>query len=234
MSSDVIGEEVTVTEITDDGATASAPIDEVENPEDVALPSDEGNTEEKEEGVSEAKEGDDETPPSEEPPKSLIEEYTSKFKEAGEITQEMYDDLAAKGYDKDTVDTLKAGIEAKSQADAVVVLEAAGTTPEAFNEAINWAKENWSEAQVAEYNEAIGTAEGTAQKLIIQSLMNSYTTGNPAEDTTPVHSGATNIPKSSQGYESMDDMITDMHDRRYEPGTAYYNKVQAKAARSKF
>lgn len=236
MSEEVIGE--TSVEIIDDGEQSTA-VGSIEAEEgNIELPSD--APKEGEEAVPKTKEATEEATSGEEPkaPKSLIEEYSAKFEEAGEITEEMYTELADKGYDKDTVDTLKAGIEANNKVKAIAVLETAGTTPDEFSKATEWAKENWDGDKISEFNEAIGASDGLAQKLLIQSLMGEYTSGNTTPNE-PIHSGANNVPQSTQGYADMEEMIRDMSDPRYDIQSynyspAYYDKVRVKASKSKF
>jgi len=227
-------EEVVVTEeqgVPEEENTAS---ESVMAEEEVVLPSDEGKEEEVPAEV------EDETSPDEEEtesaPQSLIQEYTAKVEaNGGEITEEMYAELAAKGYDKDTVDTLKAGIEAKQEAQAAQILSDAGTNQGEFKEAVEWAKDNWSPERIARFNSAVESNSGESLTAVIEGLMDTFNAAGGPKVEEPVHSGVANPSPSTRGYSDMDEMIKDMGDPRYKDiYSSYHKAVKAKAAKSKF
>lgn len=186
---------------------------------------------------------EEEGTPNEEPPKDdatatadLIEEYASR---GTDLTEEDYQTLEEKGYSRKQVDIYKAGVEAQNAKAAQATMEKAGTTPEEAGDAANWARENWSEERVAQFNEAITNASEATQITMLQMLTEQFrNSGDIPTSTEPIHSQTKPVPKTS-GYESMEQLIADQSDPRYDQRNfaydpSYYKAVREKASRSKF
>ena len=219
-------------EVSEDGTTVVGSMLEP-TPEDLALPSEEGSEEE----VPKAEDKPEETLPSDEPEKlSLIDEYTKLVQENdGVITDEMYKALADKGYDKTTVDTIKAGIEATQASEATAILESAGTTQEDFSQAVEWAKENWSPERIERFNTLVSNNSGDSLVGVIEGLMDNYSSGTSPTVDEPIHSGISKASPSSKGYADENAMLMDMADARYkDTNSPYHRAVKAKAMKSTF
>jgi hypothetical protein len=165
----------------------------------------------------------------------LITEYTER---GTDLTEEDYKTLEEKGYSRKQVDIYKAGVEAQRQQESLATIEQAGTTAEEANSAIEWARENWSEDRIAQFNSAIETSPQAVQVQMIQMLTEGYRAGNTPKADGPIHSQSAPVAPS-QGYESMNQLVADMNDPRYDSRTfrydpAYYRAVRAKAAKSSF
>lgn len=182
-------------------------------------------------------------PTDDEPPKDdatttadLIEEYASR---GTDLTEEDYKTLEEKGYSRKQVDIYKAGVEAQNAAAAAATMEKAGTTPDEIGNAAEWARANWSEERVTQFNEAITTASEAIQIQMLQMLTEQYrAVGVQQPSTDPVHSTSKPAPKS-EGYQSMEQLIADQSDPRYDTRSfkfdpAYYAAVRAKAGKSNF
>ena len=166
----------------------------------------------------------------------LIEEYTSR---GTDLTEEDYKTLEEKGYSKRQVDIYKAGIEAENQKAALATIEKAGTTADEATNAANWARENWSEERVTQFNEAIDGSSESVQIQMLQMLTESYRSNSVPVVDGNVHGQGNTQAKAPVGYESMEQMVSDMSDARYDPASfkhdpAYYKAVRAKAAKSEF
>lgn len=163
----------------------------------------------------------------------LITEYTER---GTELTEEDYKVLEEKGYSKKQVDIYKAGVEAQRQQESLATIEKAGTTAEEANSAIEWARENWSEERITQFNSAIESSNQDVQVQMIQMLTEGYRAGNTPQADGPIHSQRAPVT-ATQGYESMNQLVSDMNDPRYDSRTfqydpAYYKAVRAKAAKS--
>lgn len=188
----------------------------------------------------------EEEPPkenNEEPPENnatttqdLIEEYAAR---GTELTEEDYKVLEEKGYSKRQVDLYKAGYAAEQAEKATQLLSTAGTSAEEAQNAATWARENWSEERVSQYNEAIEGAPEAVQVQMIQMLTEQFrTSGVKPVETDPIHSSSKPAPVT-KGYESMEQLIADQSDPRYDTRSfkydpAYYKAVRDKAAKSTF
>lgn len=182
-------------------------------------------------------------PTDEEPPKDdatatadLIEEYASR---GTDLTEEDYQTLEEKGYSRKQVDIYKAGVEAQNAQAAAATMEKAGTTPDEIGNAAEWARANWSEDRVAQFNEAITTASEAIQVQMLQMLTEQYrAVGITPQSTDPIHSNSKPTPKT-EGYTSMEQLIADQSDPRYDQRSfrfdpAFYAAVRAKAGKSNF
>ena len=181
--------------------------------------------------------------PNEETPEDNAEPTTAdlitEYAERGEaLTEEDYQTLEEKGYSRKQVDIYKAGVEAQRNAESLATIEQAGTTAGEAQSALEWARENWDEARIAQFNETIDTSPQAVQVQMIQMLTEGYRNSNTPQANGPIHSQR--APKAeTQGYESMNQMVSDMNDPRYDSRTfqydpAYYNAVREKASKSTF
>ena len=243
--------------IPTDVPVEGTPAPAVETPPEVVLPSDETPfaMPEKFEGKTaeeiaksylklEALKAKDETPPKEEnetPPKDdatttadLIEEYASR---GTDLTEEDYTTLEEKGYSRKQVDIYKAGVEAQTQAKTLATMEKAGTTSEEASNAANWARDNWPAERVASFNDAISNADESVQVQMLQMLTEQFRTNDTKpQNNGPVHAQNSPAP-ATQGYESMEQLVADQSDPRYDSRSfrydpAYYKAVRDKAGRS--
>lgn len=182
------------------------------------------------------KEQQDEEPPKDDATNTtdLIEEYASR---GTDLTEEDYQVLEEKGYSKRQVDLYKAGYQAEMAQKATALLESAGTTADEASEAANWARENWSDERVAQYNAAIEAASPDIQVTMIQMLTEQFRSApKEAQQEQPLHSNQAPT-QSNKGYTSMEQLIADQSDPRYDQRSfsfdpAFYNAVRAKAAKS--
>ena len=181
--------------------------------------------------------------PNEEPTKDdatatadLIEEYAAR---GTDLTEEDYQVLEEKGYSKRQVDLYKAGYKAEQAEAATALLTSAGTTADEASSAAEWARDNWSEERVAQYNTAIEAASPDIQVTMIQMLTEQFrTSGTKAPEADPVHASSKPTP-TTKGYSSMEQLIADQSDPRYDQRSfsfdkAYYDAVRTKAGKSTF
>lgn len=100
-----------------------------------------------------------------------------------------------------------------------------------YKEALAWARENMSEAEVNEFNEALGEAKDNPNtvKLLAKSLIDKYE-GSVDKPATRIHSGETTKMESVKGYATKSEMLKDINNTRYHKDPSYRQKVEAKLA----
>jgi hypothetical protein len=171
--------------------------------------------------------------PSEEKPEKTPEElakyekYLDKVKSGEGLTEEDYSELEALGYTRDFINEQVEFIQYKAQQYVREVLDPVGGE-EVFKEAVAWAKENWPEDKIKEYNETIAKVPKLAQQALVKELVDAYKAGATTE---PIHS---NTPPagSKKGYTSETDFMKDISDPRYGKDPAYTKAVEAKMAQT--
>ena len=162
-------------------------------------------------------------------PVNVVEEYSSKIMDAGgSVTPEIYAELAGKGYTKEFVDTYIQGVQSQEQAAFQDLVKDIGGE-QAYSQAVQWAQATMNKEQLTAYNDALGTADQTTAKLIMESLINKSRVGQP-QSTGPIHTNTPTTPTSVSGYDTKSDYIKDSSDPRYGKDPGYTQKVEQKMA----
>ena len=180
--------------------------------------------------LSEAKPVEEQVETPDAPPQNLVREYMEKFAENGDALSEAdYQDLAAKGYDKDFVDTYIAGVQAANMKAAEELVKDFGGL-EQFNKAKLWAKDNWTENEIAVFDKAVSEANASEDKATVKVILNSLMKEFNASSAQPNALIHTNTPPKPEimGYGSKADMMSDMDDPRYGKDAVYTHKVEDK------
>ena len=162
-------------------------------------------------------------------PSDIVSEYASKIAESGgTITPEVYTELAAKGYSKDFVDTYVRGVQAQEVQAFESLTEGVGGVT-AYNQAVEWAVNNFTPDQITNYNNALNHADENTAKILIGNLvMQAQAQVQPGQ---PLHTNnVTGKPANTGGYETKSEYAKDANDSRYEFDPAYRAKVEAKLA----
>lgn len=153
----------------------------------------------------------------------------SEFAEKGELADESYEALAKAGIPKEMVDAYIAGQEAKAAEVEKDLLGPVGGK-EAYQEMVEWAGENLSEADIDAFNSVLDTGDANAMKLAVKDLHSKFTEANGADPARQVTGKGT---ASTVGvYESTQDLMKDMQSPEYAKNPAFRAKVEAKLARS--
>lgn len=159
----------------------------------------------------------------------LVNEMSDKFWSNGQkLEDEDYTKLEEFGFDRRTVDAFIEGRKA--------VIELQRTR--AFNEAggedrywkmVEWAKENFSEAEISEYNKATSADDMNVVLAAVKNLRARFQAENHTPARRKVEGGK---PRGStvQGYTSLADMQADMRNPRYESDPAFRRRVEQKLA----
>lgn len=173
----------------------------------------------------------------EEIPEDVVKEYTEKLlKNGGEFTEEDYKKLAEQGYSKDLVDNYKKGVETKQAEEIKQTFIEAETTQEEFKKAGEWARDNWSETRITEFNEAINEAYATNNKTIQKALIRSLTDGfnNAPKKVETFHSNTPNVSDAITGYDTKSSYIKDANDPRYAKDPSFRKIVEQKYLKRTF
>lgn len=171
----------------------------------------------------------EEAPEGEAPPvtRDMLDEYVEKARlNGGELSEEHYAELAAKGYSKDVVDVYAKGVQAEQAAEARQILETAGTNEAEFLKAGEWARDNLPEAEITRINNVLSKAQGDELVTAIDSLMMKYK-GREVQAADPIHAGGQGTPPS-RGYANESDMHKDMLDPRYTTDRNFHDAVRKK------
>ena len=162
--------------------------------------------------------------------------YEKAFATNGSLSDEEYSELKAQGFDKDTVDTeianRKEYAEYMENKKVEEVISPLGGGTERLNEVVAWAKENKTEDEIADFNNALGNSPLIAQRAMLKGLYDEYDNfGNGPSDNPIIH---TNTPQrvSSKGYASRTELLEDMNHKAYAKDRAFTEAVEAKLAAS--
>ncbi len=157
-----------------------------------------------------------------------FQEYIDKIKAGNELTEEDYTKLEELGYTKDFVDEQVEFVKYKAQQYVREVLDPVGGE-ELFKEAVSWAKENWPEDKIKEYNETIASVPKLAQQALVKELIDSYKA--QGTEVGPIHSNTPPKPRT-KGYTSETDFMNDISDSRYGKDPAYTRAVEEKMSQT--
>lgn len=158
------------------------------------------------------------------------EALATEFAEKGDISEASYAKLAEQGISKEDFQQYLAGKQAQADAYTSTVLTATVGTAEKYSEVVNWAKGALSAAEIAAFNAEVQSGDTTRATLAVAGLNARFTVANPAE---PALLQADNTPASAlQGYQSWEQVKTDMKDARYAKDPAFRDQVKARLAAS--
>tara|TARA_Y100001963_G_scaffold9274_1_gene11924 strand:+ start:445 stop:1338 length:894 start_codon:yes stop_codon:yes gene_type:complete len=159
----------------------------------------------------------------------------------GTLTDEMYTDLSKAGFNKAMVDSYLEGVRnqvgmEQAQAEAAPILSDAEVAEVhniaggkgGYEQLMEWASENISDADAKNFDEVIETGNKAAVTFAVKALMGQY------EDAVGRDSNLVTGRKSSPQdvYKSMAQVVSDMSDPRYDKDEAFRDDVQEKLARS--
>ena len=157
----------------------------------------------------------------------LFNEYSSKYEEnGGSLSEDDYKALAEKGISKEVVDDRIQYEIYKSERALKEGLEPYGNSDD-IPEAIEWARQNWTQEQRETFNKAVDSAEGAAQYAIVGGLLQQFNAANKGSQG-PVHGKGTPPPAKTTGYATKSDYVKDANNPAYEKDPSYRAQVEAK------
>lgn len=157
-----------------------------------------------------------------------VNAVSAEFAEKGELSEETYADLAAKGFDKAFVDSFIEGQKARADAVDRRLTDAAGGKDH-LDRMFAWASTSMTAAEITAYNASFANADVTAAELAIKELRSKYEAANGRDGS--LLNGKAPSP-AADTFGSWAEVTQAMSDPRYEKDPAYRAKVEAKMARS--
>ena len=158
-----------------------------------------------------------------------LQDFSKEFAEKGALTEESYAKLEAKGIPKATVDAFIEGQKAAAELANIKMLGETVGTQEKFQEMAEWAKTDWD--GLDDYNTAIASGNQAVVKMALNNLKAAFERSRGSEPKTLI-GGKSSSGGESDVYNSRQEMVKDMQDKRYKNDPAFREKVASKLARS--
>jgi hypothetical protein len=181
---------------------------------------------------------EEQTPPNEENPpvptgeitQEIFDEFAAKYEaNGGKLTDEDYAALAEKGIDRKTVDERVDYEIYKNEKALKEGLAPYGDSSD-IPDAVAWAKENWSIEQRKAFNEAVEAAEGVAQYAIVGGLLQQFAVAKTQGNGQPIHGKGNSPAPRVTGYTTKSDYVKDANSPAYDNDPSYRAQVEAKLA----
>ena len=156
-----------------------------------------------------------------------FEAMQAEFAESGELSENTYKDLEAKGIPKEMVDAYVDGQMAKADAYSQELYGYAGGE-EAYQEMSAWASENLSDSEIDAFNDAITSGNESQARLAIDGMASRYRDNGGAEPTLVGGKASASVDT----YQSWAQVTKDMGTTEYKKDPAFRDMVQKKLSRS--
>lgn len=101
-----------------------------------------------------------------------------EWAQSGDLSEETREKIISSGIPQETLDVYLEGVKALSEALTQKVYAAAGGE-EDYTSAVEWARDNWSEAKVTKFDEALNDPD--LMPVMVAALMNDYRAVSPGE-----------------------------------------------------
>lgn len=157
-----------------------------------------------------------------------ITKYDAEFAESGELSEDSYAELAARGFDKATVDGYIAGQQALAELATMRITEAAGGK-DSMDRMFAWATTALSGAEIDAFNESFQNADVNAAVLTMGQLKAKYEAANGRD---PKLLGGKPAGQDASVFTSWAEVQAAMNDERYAKDHAYRTRIEQKLSRS--
>lgn len=156
--------------------------------------------------------------------------FYQEFEENGNLSEESFAALEAKGLPRDVVQRYIEGSSALAeQASKDIIGSIGGET--VFNEMVLWAQNNLTPAELAAYNAAVDSGDINQAKLAVQGIHNRFTQSVGSEPGVNIQ-GNTQGVSSGAPFRSIGEAQMAMSDPRYEMDAAYRADVEKRLLNS--
>ena len=172
-----------------------------------------------------------ETPPAKDEEKKAEEKgvdlnaLADEYAKTGSLTEEQYAALAAKGFDKATVNNYVEGQKARATQLRSDLAAVAGGE-EGLQAVLGWAAQALSPAEQAAYNEALATRNPDLAKIALQGVVAKYEKAFPKEPSRINGSTAGAGNNGPQPFANETEMLKAMSDKRYSMDPVYRRGVE--------
>jgi len=155
-----------------------------------------------------------------------LQSYSEAVLQDGNLSDETYTDLEARGLPRDLVEAYVSGQKALMAQSRSEFLNAVGGE-EAYESLSGWAGENLSDAELDAYNDAMNSGDHNSIMMNIQGLYARY---QQAEGRPNLLAGETGSIGSSNAFRSWAEVTSAMKDPRYNSDSAYRSDVTNRLA----
>lgn len=156
---------------------------------------------------------------------------TQEFAKDGKLSDASYQTFEKLGIPKVAVDAHIAGLQAQTASYVGQIHQAAGGK-EAYDAMVNWAKANYTPAEVTAFDSTLRTMDAGQMTMAVNGLKARFTAANGTGGTliTPNPGGGNT---GDAVFSSQAEMTTAMRDPRYAKDAAYRAEVARKVSNSK-
>jgi len=160
--------------------------------------------------------------------------YQQEFAEAGELSEDSYKELEAKGISKEVVDGYIQGQQAIQEARVNKVYSTVGGKDN-YQAMVEWAKESWDDSQIAVFNANVNSGDIAQVMFSVEALKAQFEAaqGSPLPKRA-IAGTSQGTPKGSKGYESKQEMYKAMRNPAYGKDPSYTKMVAERVALSNF
>ena len=155
-----------------------------------------------------------------------LQEYSDAVLQDGNLSDEAYSDLEARGLPRDLVEAYVEGQKALMNQSRSEFLSVVGGE-EAYESLTSWANKNLSDAEIEAYDTAMNSGDHNAIMMNIQGLYARY---QQAEGRPNLLAGDTGTIGSSNSFRSWAAVTKAMKDPRYQNDPAYRKDVTNRLA----
>ena len=160
---------------------------------------------------------------------SQINDLVNKFLDSdGKLSEEEKAELAKTGLSDELFLALANGVEATREAADQKVYESVGGR-ETYDRMLDFAKENFSEEQKEAFNDALFSGNEHLAQLAVAGLKATMDSVNKAPERKVEASGTTTATK---GFETQQELISAMNNRKYGYDSNYTKEVDAKRSKT--
>lgn len=160
-----------------------------------------------------------------------ISAFEQEFAASGTLSEDSYKKLTAAGLTKEVVDSYIAGQTALAQSFVNDIYAIAGGQ-EGYNEMVAWARENLSPTEIVAFDKIANAGQKEMLELAVTGMVSRW---KSAEGSTPeLMQGRAGAGRGSNRdvFESPQQVVEAMRDKRYGKDPAYTRTVEDKMARS--
>jgi hypothetical protein len=129
------------------------------------------------------------------------------------------------GFDRETIDTMAAGLKALGEVHKAAVHQEAGGS-DAYKAMIDWARGEFTPAEVAAYDRDVNSADRAVSLNAVRGLAARYKLASGTSGRDVTNKGGNQ--NTAEGFKSKAEMVAAMGDKRYKVDEAYRQDVARK------
>lgn len=158
-----------------------------------------------------------------------FEKYNDRWIQNGQLSDEDYAELEAKGFTRETVAIYEEGLKARAERAMQEVTEVVGGMDN-FNAMRSWAAANLDKSEIEAFNKAVTESDSKTREFALRGLYAKYTAAAGEPELAAGNPGGQNV----SGYRSWQEVQAAMSDARYGKDRAYTADVEARMKVSRF